>query len=283
MKKSFRISPPIDPRTLSAEALDELCAELYAVHNQIFEGVSPEAFRKYVIEPPTVLTRIYCCRSAAGQLVGYFTFQVYQTSYRYRGRLRRPYVFRSEMGVLPAFRGKCGFNRILFRDACRFMLARFRPWRGLPEAWFMATPINPIAYYNVCRDIAEVYPQPQRAMPTRVAIVRKELSKALDLTATESEAVKKVGWIVRMHDIDVRRMARRKNAWVQFYLRHNPGYRQGEGLMWLAPATLRNAFRSLLKGFRFRINAFPRYALPQRIQRSWQRQSSPLRRDRSAP
>ena len=48
---------PIDPKSLSAGETDALARELYAVHQEIFGGVTEADFRAYVVDSPAARTR----------------------------------------------------------------------------------------------------------------------------------------------------------------------------------------------------------------------------------
>ena len=249
MNYSYQISPPIRPEKLSGAELDQLCEAVFPIHDQIFSGVDKVTFRRYVLEPPTELTRIFLCRNEAGEVIGYFTFQVYRTEIDKEGKVRSPYVFRTEVGLLPAYRGRSSINRILFWEVCRFMLGKFRPWRGFPEAYYMATPINPIAYYLVTRDIARIYPRPNQSIPDHIGQIARQLTRSLGLdhAGGVNSLVHKVGWMVRFRPGHPARFSKSTNPAIRYYLQENPRYQEGYGLMWLAPATLKNGVSSLWK------------------------------------
>ncbi|MCB9234618.1 MAG: hypothetical protein H6581_23380 [Bacteroidia bacterium] len=243
MKKTS-ISKGINPKSLSAAAREQLTSQLYAVHAQIFDGVDKESFRAYVIEPATVYSRIFLVKNRREETVGYATFQVYQTEIERNGKLRKPYVFRTEMGVIQEFRGGAPINQALLLEALKFSLLH-----GIPEAYYMATPINPVAYYLTCRDTAIIYPQPGIETPAHIVAIKDQLSLALNLPqASETNRfVKKVGWIVRMSEAQLLRMQSKDNPWFQYYLQENPDFSRGNGLMWLAPANLKNGVLCLGK------------------------------------
>ena len=237
MKTKLHISKPIDPKKLSPAERDQLAEDLYQVHIQIFDGVDKAPFRNYVIEPDTVCTKLFLVHNRNQELVGYLTFQVYQAEIIRKGKVRKPYIFRTEMGILEAWRGGAPLSRYLFWEAVKFSIRN-----GLPECYYMATPIHPLPYYLVCRDVKEVYPQPGIATPEHIIQIKEELSRSLQLPAASptNRFVKKVGWIVRQSPAQQRRTEKSDNAWFQYFLTENPGYTEGTGLLWLAPGTLKN-------------------------------------------
>lgn len=244
MKTKLHLSKPINPKALSPADRDQLTQELFQVHTQIFDGVDKDAFRAYVVEPQTVTSKIFKITNRAGALVGYLTFQVYQAEITRNGKTHRPYFYRTEMGILPAYRGGAQLSGRLYWEALKFSLKK-----GIPEAYYMATPIHPLPYYLVCRDTALVYPQPGIETPAYILAVKTELSKSLQLPAVSAtnQFVKKVGWIVKETPAQALRVERSKNPWFQFFLDVNPTYSAGNGLLWLAPATAKNAVLSAVK------------------------------------
>jgi len=61
----------IGPKSLSTEARNQLIDALYAVHNEIFDGVERESFAKYVVESKAEHTWIQVHKSEAGEIVGW--------------------------------------------------------------------------------------------------------------------------------------------------------------------------------------------------------------------
>jgi hypothetical protein len=239
--KKISIDSAIQPKSLSESARTQLTDQLYAVHARIFDGVDKAAFRRYVIEPDTVLTKIFLFRNLQQEIVGYLTFQVFQTGITRNGKLRKPYVFRTETGLLKEYRGGAPITPILVRECWKFSLRR-----GMPEAYFLATPINPVAYAIGYRNAAELYPRPGVPTPDHVLQIMDSLTDSLGLQqASETNSfVKQVGWRVRLDAVRMRRLERSRDAGIRFYLEQNPGFVEGHGMMMLAPATVGNGLRT---------------------------------------
>jgi hypothetical protein len=251
-------SAPIDPKTLSPAQIEALTDQLYPIQQDIFDGVSRDSFQKYVITPDTAKTKIFLLHSAAGEIAGYFTFQVYRVPVSRKSRKHKVYVFRGETGILKQFRGKVRYIRPLMREIFRFLLTH-----GWPEAYLVAAPIHPTPYCILQRSIHELYPRPAQETPEPIGQLMAQLSDTLRMQRPEGAThhVKDVGWIVKDCERKHRIMLRSKAADVQFFLEQNPGYREGHGLMILAPATLRNAWRTL------RMHWQPERKLVQRFRR----------------
>ena len=135
--KKLAVSPAINPHALTPEAKETLTDELYRVQSEVFSGVDREGFYNYVIAPQTYKTRIYKFQNRQKETVGYITFHVYETRIPKAGKLKTVYVIRTETGVLKAYRGRTPLFPILFRESFKFWFGK-----GMPEAYFMATPIS---------------------------------------------------------------------------------------------------------------------------------------------
>jgi hypothetical protein len=88
--------------SMRASAREVLAQDLFAVHSQIFIGLSFEEFRSYVVERDAWRTWIYVKYNAAGKLVGYTSIHAFRQLLE--GRLST--VIRMEAGTLPAYRGR---------------------------------------------------------------------------------------------------------------------------------------------------------------------------------
>lgn len=251
---TLNISKPVMPARLSAHEKEAFTEELYQLHSQIFDGVSRSQFVRYVIDPSTEVTKIFVFRNAAGTAVGYLTFQVFLTQIRQGRRMARRFVVRTETGLLPAYRGHAPISRILLRESIRFWIRK-----GFPKGYFLATPISPIPYAVMNRSVHRMYPRPGQPVPVDVQQVMDSLSDALALEAPAGAAdgVKKVGWIVKMDAAQRSRLLAATAADIRFYLRRNPGFEVGNGMLTVIPGGWYNL---MMTGMRVLRRAFARRA-----------------------
>lgn len=223
------------PLRLEADARDALSRRLFAVHGRLFDGVDLDAFRRTVVEPPAHDVRIRVFLDRDGEDVGYLTFQVFHLP----GGLRPRVVIRTQAGLLPEYRRYNASFRYLFRECVLHFVSR-----GFPETYFLATPVHPVPYALACRHLAQVYPRPERPMPARFRAVLAQLNRDLHLGAPVDGRpfARRVGWIVRSSERHRRLLASSPDPWVRFYLRHNPGYANGDGMLVIAPFNLQNGW-----------------------------------------
>ncbi|MEM7038175.1 MAG: hypothetical protein AAF570_14420 [Bacteroidota bacterium] len=245
--KKIRLSNPIDPKTLNANQLHALTDELYAIHARIFDNVDKAAFRKYVIEPPTYKTKIFRILNTSQDLVGYITFQVF--SVKINGKENR--IYRTEVGMLPAYRGNNLSLRTLFWESLKEFVRS-----GFKKSYFVATPVHPNAYCSAARQMRRLYPRPNQPLTQKSNGNMSKISKALGLQPSfnGSHWSQKVGWIVRNSPEQTQRIKNSDDPYVQFYLENNPGYAEGNGMLMVVPIAVDNGvwavYNMLRKAFR---------------------------------
>lgn len=229
MKNSnINLSLPHFPHTMGDSEKEYLIDTLYNLHCRIFDGVEKTDFRRYVVEPNTRTTEIRFFQNRQLENVGYITFQVFEVEVEGKTGL----VYRTEVGMLPEYRGKNSTFSFLFRKcALNYIKSGFKP------SWFLATPIHPNPYCVAQKNLAEMYPQPHQETPSSILGLMQELSLKLGISNANAEQplAKKVGWIVRNTLQQRRRVLESQDESVRFYLQQNPNYDQGNGLMMLIP------------------------------------------------
>jgi hypothetical protein len=87
---------------LPAEARALLTEALFAVHSQIFAGLTYDHFREYVVERQAWRTWIYVKQNSVGAIVGYTSMHVFRMEVD--GKSHN--VIRMEAGTLPEARGR---------------------------------------------------------------------------------------------------------------------------------------------------------------------------------
>lgn len=254
----------IDPKKLSPEALGKLCDELYHVHSHIFDGVNRDAFLNYVLAPDNYLTRLFIFRNASREVVGYLTFQVFEFREKRNGRRSRGFLYRTETGLLRAYRGRAPIFQILVKEIWKFVLRH-----GLPNGYFVATPIHPVPYVIAERSIAEMYPRPETALSQKNLDTLKNIARILRIDpqtgGPDDIFLAKVGWKVRSNQSHKQKVECSKVPACRFYLDNNPGYTEGQGMLLVAPATLRNGFKTAIRSLRRRRKRIPGRVLAKAI------------------
>lgn len=213
---------------MPAEARQAFADRLYHIHSRIFSGVNKARFIRYVVEPPTRITRIYLLQNNGGEDVGYLTFQQFEVE----TRSGKGHVYRTEVGLLPAYRGNNTTLRVLGWEITKaYVRAGFR------RSWFLATPIHPNPYCVIYNQGLQVYPNPLRETPAHVLNIMDQLSAVLNIsgTGTGLPFQKQVGWIVQYSPDSLRRVRNRTDIASRFFLSQNPDFHQGHGMITLVP------------------------------------------------
>lgn len=229
--KNLSITPAFYPKKMSLPARHVLSSRLYDIHSRIFDGVEKEQFIRYVIEPATRTTKIYVIQNSALEDVGYLTFQKFEAKVDGRSR----FIYRTEVGMLPAYRGNNTAIKILPWEITKAYIKS-----GFRKSYFLATPIHPNPYCVIYNHGLSVYPHPNRETPSSILSLMDQLSDALEIdrVGVHSRFEKKVGWIVREDPAKRAQISSRSDIASRFYLSQNPAYFKGNGMMLLVPIHL---------------------------------------------
>ncbi|WP_338872323.1 cyclic nucleotide-binding domain-containing protein [Myxococcus stipitatus] len=221
------------PQSLSAEARRRLTDALYAVHQEIFDGVERDCFARYVVDSTAEHTWIQLHRNEAGLLVGYFALHVFEK--KLNGVITA--VFRAEAGSLRAYRGSNLSPRLALSLVVKYLLRH----PGRP-AYYLGALVHPSSYTLLTKYCGEVWPRREHPIPAELRGFIDELGSAFGLARVDPEnpLLRQVGWRTRESEAerDYWRQCDRPSA--RFFLETNPGYTQGHGLLTLIPATLAN-------------------------------------------
>ena len=219
---------------------EALARELFAVHAQIFAGLSYEEFRSYVVERDAWRTWVYVKHNAAGQLVGYTSMHAFRLVVA--GRLST--VIRLEAGTLPAYRG---------RDLTMVyaVLRLLRIWASHPWRRFciFAALTHPSSYTFLAHYAPVIFPHATTEMPPHVMQRMEELAANFHLERVDAAnpLVREVKWVTLESDEDRQRWSNSKRRDTRFYLDHNPGYVQGHGMLTYIPFNGSILLRSLVR------------------------------------
>ncbi|HYH94908.1 cyclic nucleotide-binding domain-containing protein [Hyalangium sp.] len=223
----------IVPKSLSPEARSQLIDALYAVHNQIFDGVERQSFAKYVVESKAEHTWIQVHKSEAGEIVGYFAFHIFE---RQLGGVPTA-VFRAEAGSLRAYRGSNVNARFGLSLALRYLLKN--PGR---RAYYLGSLVHPSSYAVFARYCGEVWPRQGAQTPPELQSFMEELAAEFGLEKVDAARplVRKVGWKTRETEAEREYWQHCDKPAARFFIEANPGYVNGDGLVTVVPATAAN-------------------------------------------
>lgn len=214
---------------MPAEARARLARELYGIHSRIFTGQSFEEFRDYVVERRAWRTWIYVRRDARGETVGYTSVHVFHLDVHGRASS----VIRMEAGTLPEARGR---DLTMVYALLRLIGVWLRaPWR---RTCIFAALTHPSSYTFLAHYAPVIWPHVDRKpIPPEILREMEALAEAFGLERVnpENPLLRKVEWVTIESDEDRQhwRTSRRRDT--RFYMRANPGYTEGHGLMTYIP------------------------------------------------
>lgn len=218
----------IVPKSLSPEARAQLIDALYAVHNEIFDGVEREAFAKYVVESKAEHTWIQVHKSEAGKIVGYFAFHIFE---RQLGGVPTA-VFRAEAGTLREYRGGNVNARFGLSLALRYMLKN--PGR---KVYYLGSLVHPSSYAVFVKYCGEVWPRREVQTPPELQSFMEELAAEFGLEKVDAARplVRKVGWKTRETEAEREYWQHCDKPAARYFIEANPGYVDGNGLVTVVP------------------------------------------------
>lgn len=228
----------IDPSLLNQRQLDVLREKLFQIHKTIFAGLDEKEFEHYVLKSPAVATRILLYRNKKNELIGYMGVHRFEKCVE-----KKPLViFRAEVGLLPEYRQKDADLSFWLKEASLFKL--LHPTK---HVYFLYAPVSPSFYAMVARYTYEVYPRHDLSIPVPVLELMTNLAQqfGLALVTDERPLIRKVGWVTKATDQEKNFWQSSPNPHVRFYLKNNPGFTEGNGLLTLIPLTIPNTILSL--------------------------------------
>ncbi|NTX63172.1 cyclic nucleotide-binding domain-containing protein [Myxococcus sp. CA051A] len=221
------------PQSLSAEQRRHLTDALYAVHQEIFEGVTKEGFARYVVESTAEHTWIQLHRNEEGALVGYFALHVFE---KQLGGVTTA-VFRAEAGSLRAYRGGNTNTRFGLFHMLKYLLRH----PGRP-AYYLGALVHPSSYALFAKYCTELWPRREQPIPSPLRAFLDELGSEFGLARVDptNPLLRQVGWCTRDSEVERDYWRQCDKLSARYFIEANPGYAQGHGLLTLAPVTRAN-------------------------------------------
>ncbi|PRQ08088.1 hypothetical protein [Enhygromyxa salina] len=219
-------SEVIDPHRLPSSRKQALIDDLYATHAAIFTGVSRERFVAYVIDSLADRTRIAVYR-AGGQVVGYLAVHTFVREIEGQQWV----VVRGETGKLPAYR-RAALGGLMISEVLRVCVR----YPGANKV-FLGCFVHPSAYLALAHVAPEIYPHWDQPTPTQTRSVMDRLAVEFGLEPVDGArpGVCGVGWITRESEAERAAWTARCDPMARLFLRENPDYNQGTGLLTLVP------------------------------------------------
>ncbi len=213
---------------MGPQARQALARELYGVHSLIFDGLEFEGFCHYVIDRPSWRTWVWVKRDRHDRIVGYHATHAFLLDVQGQPST----VIRMEAGTLPSSRGR---DLTMVYNCARL----FRLWLQAPRRrWcIFAALTHPSSYTFLSHYAPVIWPQPGTPTPPQVQRQMEELADQFGLERVDPDnpMVRRVDWITIETAEERRRWQSSRRPNTRLYLRSNPGYVEGHGLVTLIP------------------------------------------------
>lgn len=221
------------PGAMGGAERERFAEWLYPAHCAAFSGVSLEAFRRYVVEPDALRTRIEVYADEHGAALGYTAVHIYERCVDGAPVL----VGRVETGLAPELRAS-GISVLFIMD--ELLKARFEFPRL--ELYYLGCLVSPMSYVLFSRSAPESWPHPSLPTPAGRQRVMEQLAESFDLPQVDPARplIRSIGWSARLAPDERARFARSRRAHVQYFLEQNPGFSQGDGMLFLMPMSWEN-------------------------------------------
>ena len=243
---STKGSDVIDPSKLSIDEKESFIDSLYQLHSKIFDGVERDSFVSYVVDSPAEWTRIRIYKNSMGEWVGYCAV------HRFRNLIfDRPYVIiRAEAGILREYRGRSQTLWFGFSEAIKYRITH--PFCAL---YYLGSFVHPSVLHMFSRYFREYYPRADTPIPEQIKLFMLELANIFHIEPVDKQdvLVRQVGWITKESTEDRCFWQNHTHPIVKFYIKTNPGYVSGNGLLTLVPLTFSNILLSLIRFMKYKV------------------------------
>ncbi len=223
----------IDPATLSQEALTAFRQKLYAIHCQIFDGVDTAQFEKKVFDVNAKWSKICIFKNIKGKAVGYYALHAYEKIINSENIV----IFRAETGILRDYRKQGNISSFFFKE-----IIKYKALHPFQKSYLFCTLVHPSSYHLLSKFFPRYYPNIKYATPPDILERMQQMADAFHEVQLPNvdPSIRQVGWITRQTAEEQNKWARSREPDTRFFLKKNPDYHKGQGLVTLVPLDLNN-------------------------------------------
>jgi CRP-like cAMP-binding protein len=229
------------PHKLDLAARQQFIDALYKVHCEVFDGVTRDAFAKYVVESKAEHTWINVHRNDAGEIVGYFALHVFERELAGESSA----IFRAEAGTMRAYRGGNTNTAFGLKLALPYLLRH--PRRRI---YYLGSLVHPSSYCLFAKLFDVVWPSSRHPPPPDVLAFMDELANSfgLERVTADNPLTRQVHWITRDSEVERHYWRHCDKPAARFFVEANPGYSEGDGLVTLVRVDAHN-LRHMISSF----------------------------------
>jgi len=230
--------------SLTEKQRDDFIEKLYFVHCEIFSGISLQTFRDYIFNQKATSQKIILLYDKI-TIIGYCAVHFFKITAG-----DKYHLIRAEAGILPEYRGNSPLLKFMFCEIFKHALRHtFR------DVYYLGTLVHPSSYHNFHKFCDVIYPSFKQETPQVVFHKMQELVHyfGIKLKGPIEDMTCEVGWITRESLEEQLRWQQREEDDIRYFLKMNPAYREGLGLITLIPCTFTNLLNVLINLFKSRI------------------------------
>lgn len=234
-----------DTKKLSPQQLDSLVNELHPLTSLFFKNISEEVFRTIVLVPEKAESKLYVYQEE-GKIVGFHA--IHWSKAKVLNRVA--FIFRQQALFLPEIKGQSSIIRDTLNTIVYTKLKY--PFRSIFGFYLV---LNPISYHLLDKYAAIYYPNHAQPLSHSLETTIEQLAEAFDLTQKyeNQSCVRRVA-LQETREYNERTMAKKANSpAVQFFLKYNPEYYKGYGLLALTPYNLSNLVAMTFRLIRYKM------------------------------
>jgi len=231
----------VDVMRLTGPAREHFLDDLSNLVANIFEGYDREYLTQELLGNGLVSAKVLTIRNEHGALVGFNMFRGFE--FEIDGRTVA--VFRALAGLLPEYRGRNSMLAFSFIQAIDYKLRH-----PLRQAHFLLCALHPSSYYLPARYAHKIWPRCEQETPAEKFLLMQRLFAAAGRSFGDGEHT----YVARCGKRTLQN-TQESTSWkasnipqVRHFLRLNPNYESGYGLVCLIPLTATNL---LMSGLRF--------------------------------
>ncbi len=232
----------IDLRSLHDTARKKLIAELIVAHRRLVDDVDPELVRA-ALSPANSVRSVLCVyRDGAGIVVGYLA------AHTFISRIDNvPTSLLRAAICLPDGTPRASVSAFFLRQAARALA----DGRGRP-LYMIEALSDPASYAWLYRVADRVWPSPARETPPAIKRLRAQAIGDLGMPQSHRESddddavIRELGRS-SMGPSMARRWRRHPRPEVHYFVRRNPGFDRGHGLLTVVPISAAGLLRGLLR------------------------------------
>lgn len=225
---------------LVLEEREWLSVELYKLCEEIFGNVSYDEFCHYITQSGAKKTYLMLYHNSVDELVGFFALHLFELEVDGKREL----IFRGQTGLIQKYRrSKANMYFALY------VILYYRIVYPFTSINCFLAIISPSMYAVLAKRLAIIEPSYKQETTTKKLLLIEKLRKVFDFEKEESESVwtSPVGWISIASEEEKNYWKSSHNPYIRYYLKLNPNFEKGVGLITLIPFSWRNIFLSSFK------------------------------------